>query len=151
MKDAQFCEKSADNKVLCRVCNHHFLVSDGRRGLCGVRENRAGILYLLVYGKIIVEHIGPIEKNPLIHFQPGFTSYFISMVGCNFRCEHCQKYEISQYPQTGGAAIAGQGGEDTLCPACSTTLIKRIGPHIADNLLVDGRYPSGMETIQGIW
>lgn len=108
MKEALFYEKAADNKVLCKLCNHHCLISAGRRGLCGVRENRDGILYSLVYGKIIAEHVDPIEKKPLFHFQPGSTSYSISTVGCNFRCEHCQNYEISQYPQTGGAAIAGQ-------------------------------------------
>lgn len=108
MKEALFYEKAEENKVLCRLCHHHCLISNGRRGLCGVRENRDGVLYSMVYGKVVAEHVDPIEKKPLFHFQPGSTSYSISTVGCNFRCEHCQNYEISQYPHTHGADIAGQ-------------------------------------------
>lgn len=73
----------------------------------GVRENQDGVLLSLVYGKVVAEHIDPIEKNPLFHFQPGSSSYSIATVGCNFRCEHCQSYEISQYPHA-HADIAGQ-------------------------------------------
>lgn len=107
MKEALFYDKEAGNKVLCRLCHHHCHISSGRRGLCGVRENRDGVLYSLVYGKVVAEHIDPIEKKPLFHFQPASSSYSISTVGCNFRCEHCQNYEISQYPHTHGADIAG--------------------------------------------
>jgi len=123
MKEALFYEKSEENKVLCRLCHHHCLISNGRRGLCGVRENRDGVLYSMVYGKVVAEHTDPIEKKPLFHFQPGTTSYSISTVGCNFRCEHCQNYEISQYPQTHGADITGQDR----CPAAIVTSARKAG------------------------
>ncbi|MBI3592990.1 MAG: AmmeMemoRadiSam system radical SAM enzyme, partial [Nitrospirae bacterium] len=71
----------------------------GKRGICSVRENRDGVLYSLVYGKVVARHIDPIEKKPLFHFYPGSRSYSIATVGCNFRCMHCQNYEISQYPK----------------------------------------------------
>jgi pyruvate formate lyase activating enzyme len=107
MKEALFYDKEAGSKVLCRLCHHHCHISDGKRGLCRVRENLDGVLYSLVYGRIVAEHIDPIEKKPLFHFQPASSSYSIATVGCNFRCEHCQNYEISQYPHTHGADIAG--------------------------------------------
>jgi len=44
-------------------------------------------------------NIDPIEKKPLFHFLPGSTSMSISTVGCNFKCKHCQNYDISQYPK----------------------------------------------------
>lgn len=92
-------EKLTDGKVKCRLCNHYCTISPERRGICGVRENKDGTLYTLVYGKIIARHIDPIEKKPLFHFYPGSRSYSIATVGCNFRCLHCQNYEISQYPK----------------------------------------------------
>jgi len=75
------------------------VIKPGRRGRCAVRENRDGTLYSLVYGKVIARHVDPIEKKPLFHFFPGSRSYSIATVGCNFRCLHCQNYDISQYPK----------------------------------------------------
>lgn len=66
------------------------------RGLCGVRENRGGELYSLVYGKLVAESVDPIEKKPLFHVLPGSLSYSIATRGCNFRCLHCQNASISQ-------------------------------------------------------
>lgn len=99
MKEALLYEKLADGKVKCHLCNHYCIISSGKRGICAVRENRDGMLYTLVYGKVIARHIDPIEKKPLFHFYPGSRSYSIATMGCNFRCLHCQNYEISQYPK----------------------------------------------------
>ena len=41
----------------------------------------------------------PIEKKPLFHFAPGSRSFSIAAVGCNFHCDFCQNYEISQMPR----------------------------------------------------
>lgn len=99
MKEALFYEKLPDQKVKCLLCNHYCIISLQSRGICGVRENRDGILYSLVYGRIIANHIDPIEKKPLFHFYPGSLSYSIATVGCNFKCLHCQNFTISQYPK----------------------------------------------------
>jgi pyruvate formate lyase activating enzyme len=99
MKEAQFYEKIKDSKVTCHLCAQHCTISPGKRGICAVRENRDGVLYSLVYGKIIAQHVDPIEKKPLFHFHPGSLSYSIATVGCNFKCMHCQNYDISQYPK----------------------------------------------------
>jgi len=97
--EARFYEKIGNGKVKCFLCAQYCTISPGRRGICAVRENRDGILYSLVYGKVIARHIDPIEKKPLFHFRPGSRSYSIATVGCNFKCQHCQNYEISQYPK----------------------------------------------------
>ena len=99
MKEAMFCEKLDDEKVRCSLCAHQCVIKDGKRGICHVRENRGGTLYSLVYGKLISMNIDPIEKKPLFHFLPGSTSLSIATVGCNFRCQHCQNYDISEYPR----------------------------------------------------
>jgi pyruvate formate lyase activating enzyme len=63
-----------------------------------VRQNVAGTLRTLVYGRTIARHVDPIEKKPLYHFWPGSTAYSIATEGCNFRCRWCQNWEISQRP-----------------------------------------------------
>jgi pyruvate formate lyase activating enzyme len=99
MKEAMFYETLEESKVRCFLCAHHCTIHEGKRGICGVRENREGILYSLVYGKLISMNIDPIEKKPLFHFYPSSTSMSIATVGCNFKCKHCQNYDISQYPK----------------------------------------------------
>jgi len=102
MKEAMFYERLEKQKVRCFLCAHHCTISDGKRGICAVRENHEGTLYSLVYGKVISMNTDPIEKKPLFHFYPASTSFSIATVGCNFRCMHCQNYEISQYPKEYG-------------------------------------------------
>ncbi|NOQ66612.1 MAG: AmmeMemoRadiSam system radical SAM enzyme [Desulfobacterales bacterium] len=93
--------------VECYLCSHRCHIKDGRRGICQVRENREGVLYSLVYGKLISQNVDPIEKKPLFHLLPGSLSYSIATVGCNFRCSHCQNYDISQYPRMHEGAVIG--------------------------------------------
>jgi pyruvate formate lyase activating enzyme len=100
MHEALFWEKHIGDKVRCNLCRFHCVIAPDRRGRCGVRENRAGILYTLVYGRSISEQVDPIEKKPLYHFYPGSRALSMATVGCNFHCLHCQNADISQWPHT---------------------------------------------------
>ena len=97
MKEAMFYEKIGGNKVRCYLCPHRCKIFPGKRGICGVRENREGTLYTLVYQKVVSWAVDPIEKKPLYHFYPGEDAFSIATVGCNFHCLHCQNYSISQF------------------------------------------------------
>lgn len=105
--EAYLYEPLGGNKVKCNLCSHRCVIKDGRRGLCGVRENEAGMLQTLVYGKLIAGHVDPIEKKPLFHFLPGTLSYSIATVGCNFRCRFCQNADIAQMPTDHKGRIMG--------------------------------------------
>lgn len=107
MKEAMLYERLEDDRVHCRLCSQHCRIESGGTGKCGVRENRGGKLWSLVYGKLIAQHIDPVEKKPLYHYYPGTTSYSIATAGCNFRCLFCQNSDISQSPRERGA-IFGQ-------------------------------------------
>jgi pyruvate formate lyase activating enzyme len=100
IKEAMLYEKLDDQRVHCNLCAHRCTIKPDRRGICGVRENRDGVLYSLVYGTLIAEHIDPIEKKPFFHVYPASNSYSIATVGCNFNCEFCQNHEISQMPRS---------------------------------------------------
>jgi pyruvate formate lyase activating enzyme len=105
--EALLYEKLEDQEVRCGLCSHRCVVPDGKRGICNVRENKGGILHTLVYGRLIAQHIDPIEKKPLYHFLPGSLSYSIATVGCNFRCRFCQNADIAQLPTDHGGVIMG--------------------------------------------
>ncbi len=107
MKEASFYEKGENGAVHCFLCRHHCVITEGKRGICCVRENRGGTLYTLVYEKPCSWHVDPIEKKPLYHVFPGSKAFSIATVGCNFRCLHCQNHEISQLPRE-SAQIFGE-------------------------------------------
>jgi pyruvate formate lyase activating enzyme len=122
MKEALFYEKLDNHAVQCHLCAHHCVIARGKRGICGVRENRGGILCTLVYGRSIAENIDPIEKKPLFNFLPGSKSFSIATAGCNFRCLHCQNHDISQMPRN-RAVIMGKN----LSPEDVVSLAKKNG------------------------
>lgn len=99
MTEARLYTRAEKGYVDCHLCSFRCRIAEGKRGVCGVRENIGGVLNTLVYGRLIAENIDPIEKKPLFHFQPGSSSFSIATVGCNFRCLHCQNAEISQMPR----------------------------------------------------
>jgi len=94
--EAMFYEKLEADKVQCGLYAHRCKIAQGKRGFCGVRENRGGNLYSLIYGTVSSEAVDPIEKKPLYHFYPGSYVYSVGTIGCNFRCKHCQNWSISQ-------------------------------------------------------
>jgi len=96
MKEAYLYKKLPDKRVQCQNCAHYCVISAAKRGICGVRENIDGKLYALNYGKVIACHIDPIEKKPFFHFLPGSHSLSLAAIGCNFRCDNCQNWDISQ-------------------------------------------------------
>lgn len=104
MKEAELYKK-VNNKVQCNACAHRCIIDKGKRGICGVRENKDGKLYLLVYEKISAYNIDPIEKKPLFHFHPGKKVLSLGTVGCNFKCDFCQNWEISQSPKTNNSIL----------------------------------------------
>ena len=125
MKEAMFYEKLEGSQVRCNLCRFHCMIGDGKRGHCRVRKNREGVLYSMVYGRVVAENIDPIEKKPLFHLLPGSRSYSVATVGCNFRCRHCQNYTIAQPDE---AAIERYGNivtpqavvESALAAGCSS-------------------------------
>ena len=107
LKRAVLWEPAEDKKVCCKLCNWRCLIDEGKTGRCAVRKNVGGVLYSLNYDKVCSANPDPIEKKPLFHFQPGTSSFSIATMGCNFRCEFCQNWQISQAALDSGG-IDGQ-------------------------------------------
>jgi pyruvate formate lyase activating enzyme len=101
-------ESLPDQRVRCRLCSHTCVIGNGKRGICGVRENRDGVLESRVYGRLIAAGDDPIEKKPLFHVMPGTRSFSIATVGCNFKCRFCQNANIAQMPADRDGMITGE-------------------------------------------
>ncbi|HLC96783.1 MAG TPA: AmmeMemoRadiSam system radical SAM enzyme [Candidatus Nanoarchaeia archaeon] len=96
MHEAILYEPLENKKIRCTACKWYCEVPEGKAGICSIRYNKEGKLYLLTYGKPCSVAIDPIEKKPLFHFYPGTQILSIGTFGCNFGCEFCQNWTISQ-------------------------------------------------------
>jgi len=87
---------NSHNKVECYLCPANCKLDEGKYGICGARFNRNGKLVTENYGELVTACIDPIEKKPLYHFYPGSMIFSTGANGCNFKCDNCQNWEISQ-------------------------------------------------------
>jgi pyruvate formate lyase activating enzyme len=101
--EARFYEKLPYKKIKCKLCPRECVIDDRERGYCGVRENRGGTYYSLVYARVCAAHVDPIEKKPLFHFLPGSMAFSVATAGCNVNCKMCQNWDISQVAPGAGA------------------------------------------------
>lgn len=96
IREASWYDKLDGLRVACKLCPRECVVDDFERGYCGVRENRGGTYYTLVYGRPCSLHADPVEKKPLYHFLPGSKAFSLATAGCNMECQFCQNWQISQ-------------------------------------------------------
>jgi pyruvate formate lyase activating enzyme len=96
IREALYYEKLGKNRVRCRLCPCECSIAEGLKGACGVRINKLGALYTLVYGKTTGIALDPIEKKPLYRYHPGEYILSLGTRGCNLHCEFCQNWHISQ-------------------------------------------------------
>jgi uncharacterized Fe-S radical SAM superfamily protein PflX len=94
--EAMLYNRQDEGKVKCALCSRRCLISDGAPGFCLVRRNEGGNLYTLNYGKTTSMGVDPIGKKPLSHFNPGSLVLSFAAEGCNFRCQFCDNWMISQ-------------------------------------------------------
>jgi pyruvate formate lyase activating enzyme len=96
-----FDDPVAPASVRCVACAHRCVLRPSRVGICGVRQNRGGWLYTLVYGQIVASQAEPVEKKPFFHFLPGSYAFSLATQGCNFHCAFCQNWQLSQAHREG--------------------------------------------------
>jgi pyruvate formate lyase activating enzyme len=95
VREAELYEKLDRNRVRCYACGHCCPIPDGQPGVCKVRYNRGGILYV-PWGYVAGVQCDPIEKKPFFHAYPGALAYSFGMLGCDLHCAYCQNWVTSQ-------------------------------------------------------
>lgn len=88
-------EKQPDQRVHCFACAHNCVINDGGRGICQVRYNIGGTLYV-PRGYVAALQCDPIEKKPFFHVLPSSDALTFGMLGCDLHCGYCQNWDISQ-------------------------------------------------------
>ncbi len=95
LHEAMLWEKER-NGIRCGLCARKCFIGKGKYGFCDVRKNEENQLYTMNYGKLTNVSVDPMEKKPLFHFFPNSKTLSISSFGCNFKCQFCDNWEISQ-------------------------------------------------------
>ncbi|MGE5206196.1 MAG: AmmeMemoRadiSam system radical SAM enzyme [Chlamydiota bacterium] len=88
-------EKLDRDRVRCFSCGHCCPILEGQRGVCKVRFNRGGKLYV-PWGYVGCVQCDPIEKKPFFHVAPGALAFSFGMLGCDLHCSYCQNWVTSQ-------------------------------------------------------
>lgn len=95
MREVLLYEKLPKSRVKCHDCQWECTINPDMFGVCEMRRNEGGVLYVLNYAEVSSAAVDPIEKKPLYHFFPGTQVFSLGTWGCNFHCIHCQNWEIS--------------------------------------------------------
>jgi pyruvate formate lyase activating enzyme len=93
--DLALVEKLENNRLRCYSCGHACPIPEGQSGVCKVRYNRGGKLYV-PWGYTAGMQCDPIEKKPFFHAHPGALAYSFGMLGCDLHCGYCQNWVTSQ-------------------------------------------------------
>ena len=84
-----------NDRVRCFACGHCCPIPNGQAGVCKVRYNRGGVLYV-PWGYTAGSQCDPIEKKPFFHAHPGALAFSFGMLGCDLHCGYCQNWVTSQ-------------------------------------------------------
>lgn len=87
-KEGELYEKLPEDKVRCYACGHRCLIAEGKQGICRVRFNKQGKLFV-PSGYVAALQVDPIEKKPFFHALPGAKALSFGMLGCDFHCGYC--------------------------------------------------------------
>jgi pyruvate formate lyase activating enzyme len=94
-REGELYEKMDRGFVRCFACGHCCRIPDGQEGVCKVRFNQGGKLYI-PWGYVGGAQCDPIEKKPFFHAYPGALAYSFGMLGCDLHCSYCQNWVTSQ-------------------------------------------------------
>ncbi len=103
-REGELYEKLENNRVRCYACGHCCPIGDGFVGVCKVRFNRGGKLYV-PWGYVAGLQCDPVEKKPFFHARPGALAFSFGMLGCDLHCGYCQNWVTSQAIRDPRAAV----------------------------------------------
>jgi pyruvate formate lyase activating enzyme len=95
VREGELYEKLDRGFVRCYACGHCCRIPDGQPGVCKVRYNEGGKLFV-PWGYVASAQCDPIEKKPFYHAYPGALAYSFGMLGCDLHCGYCQNWVTSQ-------------------------------------------------------
>lgn len=94
-KEGELYRELGSGSLECYACGHRCVINDGRDGICKIRFNRGGRLFV-PHGYFSSVAVDPVEKKPFYHALPGNLAMSFGMLGCDYHCSYCQNWVTSQ-------------------------------------------------------
>src|SRR5690242_358810 len=91
IREGDLYEQLPGGAVHCFACGHNCKIKPGARGICQVRYNLDGKLFV-PWGYVSGLNCDPIEKKPFFHVYPGSDVLTFGMLGCDLHCPYCQNW-----------------------------------------------------------
>lgn len=104
VREGDLYEKLSDKRVHCFACAHHCKINDGGRGICQVRYNVGGTLFV-PRGYVAALQCDPVEKKPFFHVLPSSDALTFGMLGCDLHCSYCFTGDTTVLTDRGPQAI----------------------------------------------
>jgi pyruvate formate lyase activating enzyme len=133
VKEGDLYHKLDDNAVHCYACGHNCKIKPGARGICQVRYNLNGKLFV-PWGYVAALQCDPTEKKPFFHIYPGSDTLTFGMMGCDLHCSYCF---------TGDTVVITDRGPITLQDAFN------LGETVQHNEDGDIAYPADLCAVSG--
>jgi pyruvate formate lyase activating enzyme len=105
--EGELYEKLEGGSLRCFACGHRCLIREGKRGICQVRFNKGGKLFV-PHGYVAALQVDPIEKKPFSHVMPGTNALTFGMLGCDYHCGYCQNWLTSQTLRDPASDVSAQ-------------------------------------------
>lgn len=86
----------SEKTAKCLLCPNLCTIPENETGFCNARHNKDGKIIPRFPDQYSAIALDPLEKKPFFHLNPGQQVLSLGSLGCNFRCIHCQNWEISQ-------------------------------------------------------
>ncbi len=95
VQEGELYTEMPEGKLQCYACAHRCVIRPGLRGICQVRYNADGKLFV-PWGYVGSLQCDPTEKKPFYHLYPGSDTLTFGMLGCDLHCSYCQNWDTSQ-------------------------------------------------------
>ncbi len=95
VREGELVQRLDERRIRCVACGHRCPIFEGQPGVCKVRFNKDGKLYV-PWGYVAGVAADPIEKKPFFHVRPGSIAFSFGMLGCDLHCAYCQNWITSQ-------------------------------------------------------
>ncbi|MFQ5602332.1 MAG: AmmeMemoRadiSam system radical SAM enzyme [bacterium] len=105
--EGELYERHEDQSLTCFACGHRCLIKEGRDGICRVRFNEGGTLFVPANYAAGLQ-CDPTEKKPFYHVFPGSLAVTFGMLGCDYHCSYCQNWLTSQALRDERAVVSPQ-------------------------------------------
>lgn len=101
----------------CTICENSCDIAENSTGTCGMYTNDSGRLMEKHPDNYLVVVPSEIESMPMLHYHPGGTFLQICTMGCNFRCNGCVSWLLTENIESIQGAVQRLAPEELVARA----------------------------------